>query len=81
MLLLPMARFSLRIYHRRHHTENVGQLAKLILLSAYGASEAEVEATRHLREMNYRTHYAGLFAEEEGKFLRFWMDPGSSGGK
>jgi hypothetical protein len=69
-----MTQFSLRVYLRRRPTENVGQLCKQIPLNARGPREAEFEAKQHLKELDWKTQFAALLADDEAQYLRFWLN-------
>ena len=69
-----MPKCSLRIYRRRSPTENVGQLIKLISLSAQSAPDAEIEAQKHLSGIDWKTAFAALLADDDAKFIKFWMN-------
>ena len=73
-----MAKFSLRVYERRRPTENVGQLTKLISLSAKTQQEAEIEALNHLSGIDWKTHFAALLSDNDAKFIRFWVNDHAS---
>lgn len=69
-----MTQYSFRRFRRREPTDNLGELDQSVRLKAQGPREAELEAQRHLGEINWHSQFAAIFDEQNSQYIKFWLD-------
>ena len=66
-----MANFALKIVKRRKQHETDGWVSETIGLESTDPDRARKEASQHLSDLNWNTHFAWL-ESDDGKFIAFW---------